>query len=230
MSGADWVSAHEAQCRAKDVGFTGDDLLEWARLGRLRTRAKSRVDSDDVSPPNLWFECVISHPEEPPADEGARVALGMWPDVPADFWAEQPAKANWGAGTFANKVHYFCDHHQELTYAYLELFDVTFHTGDLGALLAQSLAKLAPATATEAELGALPNNATPGQRRYEGAAHRAAEIQRSQNGFLSEALRQALDETEAVREGVQDTRERQLRAVFKLMYNKDGRPIRNDPD
>lgn len=220
MSGADWVSAHEAQCRAKDAGFTADDLLEWARQGRLRTRAKSRVDSDDVSPPNLWLECVITHPEEPPADEGARHALGQWPDVPADFWAEQPAKANWGAGTFANKVHYFSKHHQELTYSFIELFDVTFHTGDLGALLTATM----HIPVTEPICGVLPTSAKPNDRLYERHAHRAAELVRSQNIKPSEAFRRVLKHEPPAPHLRDTSQETALRKAYGTMYDELGMP------
>jgi hypothetical protein len=232
MSEDVWISAFDALSRVKGAGGTEDDLLEWARIGRLRARAKSGIDSDDVTPPKLWLECVRTFPAEPLVVDG--ITISTWPDIPKSFWADTPAKALWVAGTFANKLHYFCDYHQELTYAYFELFDVTFNAGDLGALLPEPEPEPEPELelepVVEAIRGVLPSNATPGERRYEEAAHHAAEIMRSKKVILAAALREALEETKAVPEGVWDTRQRQLRTVYRRIYNAEGWPIQMYPD
>lgn len=227
MSDSNWISAKEAQRRAKDAGFTGDDLIAWARQSRLRARAKKGCFSSDLSPEiENALDCLRTFPASPPSDKLIRDTLGPWPNIPADFWAEKHTKATWGAGTFASGVYYWCEHNQARMCEHIELFDVTFHADDLEALLTEP----SPVTGAEAERGVLPSNATPGQRRYEEAAHLAASIVRSGKVFVSAALRRALNETKAVEEGVWETRQRQLREVYRSMYTSAGCPIRKDPD
>lgn len=227
MSDSNWISARQAQRQAKNAGFTGNDLIEWAREGLLRARAKKGILSSDLfAETENTLDCVRTFPAAPPADKLARDTLGCWPDVPADFWAEKPTKAVWGAGTFASGVSYWCGYNQARMCEHIELFGVTFHADDLEALLTWPV----PATGAQAERGVLPSNATPGQRRYEEAAHLAANIVRSTKCYPSEAFRQALEETKAVASGTWDTRQRKLREVYNSMYNPQGWPIPKDPD
>lgn len=218
MSGADWVSAHEAQCRAKDAGFTADDLLEWARQGRLRTRAKTGAFSSDLSAEmDGALAYVRDFPAVPPVDELTLDALGSWPDVPVNFWAEKPTKATWGAGTFASKVYYWCDFNQERTYEYIELHDVTFHEVDLTQLLG--------ARVTPHLIGKLPINAKPNDRLYEERAHRAAELVRSQNIKKAEAFRQVLKDDPLNAHVLELSQIRALRQAYEGMYDNLGAPI-----
>ena len=185
MSDADWISAQEAKRRAVEAGFTGNDLIEWARRSQLRTRAKKGIFGSDLSAETEnALDCVRTFPAIPPAEELVPDTLGPWPDVPADFWAEKPTKATWGAGTFASKVYYWCDFNQARMYEFIELHDVTFHEVDLTQLLG--------ARATPPLIGKLPINAKPNDRLYEGRAHQAAELVRSKNIKKAEAFRQVL--------------------------------------
>lgn len=168
----------------------------------------------------LKAACLRNHPSEPPADEAARDALGPWPDVPADFWTEQPTKVNWGAGTFANKVQYFCDHHQQLTYTYIELFEVTFHAGDLARLLNTKSPDLMR--------GVLPSNAKPNDRKYEDHAHEAAKLIRLNGVSKSAAFRKALENNSLTPPVAEASHQRALRHSYDAMYDSNGVPIKND--
>ena len=126
---SDWITAREAKRRARDADLTEGDLMEWARQGRLKARAKSGTFSDDDDRPLRKF------PEEPPSDEIERAVLGPWPDIPKDFWEAIPYKANWGPGTFASRVEYWSEYHQSNDYVNIELYDVTFHLDNLEGLL-----------------------------------------------------------------------------------------------
>jgi hypothetical protein len=222
MSQDVWISAVDALSSVKRAGGTEDDLLEWARVGRLRARAKSGVDSNDVSPPKLWLECVQTFPAEPLVVDG--IMISPWPDIPTGFWAEKPTKAAWVAGTFSYKVQDFCDYHQELTYACFELFGVTFNAGDLGALLPEP----EPEPVIELVRGVLPSNAKPNDRLYEAAAHRAAELVRLEGGSRQKAFQKALLHGPKI-ENVQEASPlRALRQAYDLMYDQYGNPLKKD--
>lgn len=220
MSDADWISAQEAKRRAVETGFTGNDLIEWARRSQLRTRAKTGVFSSDLS---AETDSALAHvrnfPAVPPVDELTLDTLGSWPDVPANFWAEKPTKATWGAGTFASKVYYWCDFNQARTYEYIELHDVTFHEVDLMQLLG--------ARATSPLIGKLPINAKPNDRLYEGRAHRAAELVRSQNIKKAEAFRQVLMDDPLGPHVLELSQIRALRHAYESMYDNLGVPHPN---
>lgn len=217
MSDSNWISARQAQRRAKNAGFTGNDLIEWAREGLLRARTKKGILSSDLfAETENTLDCVRTFPSAPPADELARDTLGCWPDVPADFWAERPTKATWGAGTFASRVYYWCDFSQARMYEYIELHDVTFHEVDLMQLLG--------ARATPPLIGKLPINAKPNDRLYEGRAHRAAELVRSENIKKAEAFRQVLKDDPLGPHVSELSQIRALRQAYESMYDNLGAP------
>lgn len=217
MSDANWISAQEARRRAVEAGFTGNDLIEWARRSQLRTRAKTGVLSSDLSAEtDSALDHVRDFPAVPPVDELTLDALGSWPDIPVNFWAEKPTKETWGAGTFASKVYYSCDYNQARMYEYIELHDVTFHEVDLTQLLG--------ACATPPLIGKLPINAKPNDRLYEGRAHRAAELVRSQNIKKAEAFRQVLKDDPLGSHVMEPSQIRALRQAYDSMYDSQGVP------
>ena len=65
---------------------------------------------------------------------------------------------------------------------------MTFNAGDLGELLPEPEPEPEPEPVVELVRGVLPSNATLGERRYEAAAHCAAEIMRSKQVGLAAAL------------------------------------------
>lgn len=212
MSGADWVSSHEAARRAAKADFSQDDLMEWARQGLLRTRAKSGLFSSDDEQGH-WRE----FPTEPPEDEIVRATLGPWPNIPADFWSGRSIEGQWGAGTFAAHVVEWSDYHQAETRERIKLRGVTFHAGDLSELVVASAAR--PLR------GILPKNAKPNNALYEEAAHRAAELVRSDKISLAEAIRRTLGEIEIPSKVAPPSRESALRRTYGLMYDAQGLPI-----
>ncbi len=126
---SDWIRAMEASRRVKVAGFTEEDLIEWARLGKLKSRAMSGTFSDDDP-------CIARQfPKEPPSDELERATLGPWPNIPADFWEAPPTKALWGPGSFSSRIEYWDDHYQGDAYEHITLLGVTFHSDELDALL-----------------------------------------------------------------------------------------------
>ena len=128
---SEWISAGEASRRIKDAGFTEEDLIEWARLGKLRARAQRGTFSDDDP-------CIIREfPKDPPSDEIERAVSGPWPDIPANFWDGTPSKVLWGACTIATNMRYWSDYHQSYMYEHVELFDLAFSKVNLDALLTE---------------------------------------------------------------------------------------------
>lgn len=214
MSGADWVSSHEAECRAAAANFSKCDLMEWAGQGLLRTRAKSGLFSSD-NQQGHWRE----FPAELPEREIARATLGPWPGIPADFWVGDFIQARWGAGTFAAYVTEWSDYHQAEMREYIKLRGVTFHGGDLSDLLVASAAR--PLR------GTLPKNAKPNDRLYEAHAHRAAEMVRSENIPTSEAFRRVLQHEPPAPHLEDASQIRALRQAYDSMYDKLGTPIQN---
>jgi hypothetical protein len=130
MSG--WISAKEASKRIKDAGLTEGDLIEWARLGKLSTRAESGTFSSDEPPEKRIF------PNGPPSNEAELFVAGSWPDIFSGFWQETPIKALWGPGTFKGRVNFWNDHYQSNDCEIIELFGVKFNKCDLEALLSGS--------------------------------------------------------------------------------------------
>jgi hypothetical protein len=219
MSDDDWISSQEAHRRAKAAGATEDDLLEWAGLGKLRARAKSGIFSSDLaSEMDNARDCERTFPIEPPADELTRETLGPWPDVPVDFWADKPTKATWAAGTFASRVYYWSDYHQARMDEHIELFDVTFHAGDLAGLLSELLPPVEPLR------GVMPASAKANDRLYEEHAHRAAELVRSEKIKPSKAFRRALAHKPPAPGIEMPSQERALRTSYGLMYDQLGMP------
>lgn len=126
---SEWISATEASMRIKAAGLTEEDLIEWARLGKLKSRAQKGTFSDDDP-------CIVREfPKDPPSGEIERAVSGPWPDVPSYFWDEPPSKALWGACTFAASIRYWNDYYQLHQYEHVELFDLTFSKVDLDLLL-----------------------------------------------------------------------------------------------
>lgn len=125
----EWVSAREALRLAKTKGVDQEDLLEWARLGRLGARARSAFFSDDDPSEERVFL------DSPPIDETEQSTRGPWPDIPTDFWAQGPKKAAWAAGTFASRLRYWSDYHGAEDYVFIELRGVSFNSSELEALL-----------------------------------------------------------------------------------------------
>ena len=126
---SDWISARVASCRVRAVDLTEGDLIEWARQGKLCTRAQSGTFSSDDPGEERKF------PAEPPSGEIERLAGGSWPNIPAEFWEATLAKALWGAGTFAASVRYWEEYDHDFASEYIELFNVTFSKDDLEAVL-----------------------------------------------------------------------------------------------
>ncbi len=126
---SNWISAFEASRLAKDAGYTERDLIDWARFGKLKARAQSGAFSDDNS-------CITREfPKDPPTDEIERAVMGSWPDIPSGYWEAKPHDAIWGTGTFASRLKYWNDYYQSYEYEGVELFEVTFHSDELDALL-----------------------------------------------------------------------------------------------
>lgn len=129
---SEWVSSREALRLAKKEGVDREDLIEWARLGRIGTRARSGQFSDDDPPEERLF------PEKPPIDGTERSTRGPWPDIPKEFWAQDPKKAAWAAGTFASRTTFWNDHYEAEDYVFIELRGVSFNRSELEALLKDS--------------------------------------------------------------------------------------------
>lgn len=214
MSGADWISSHDAARLAAKADFSPDDLMEWARQDLLRSRAKSGLFSND-NQEEYWRE----FPVEPPKDEIVRATLGPWPNIPGDFWGGDRIEALWGVGTFAAHVMQWSEYHQAKVCELIRLRGVTFHEGDLRQLLgAQTLSPL---------LGTLPESAKHNDYRYAEHAHRAAELVRSENIKRSEAFRRVLKH-EPPAPHLQDASQiRALRHAYDSMYDELGAPIQN---
>lgn len=136
---SDWTSAFEASRRVKDAGLTEDDLIEWARLGRLRARAQKGTFSSDEP------DSIREFPAEPHSDDLKRSTLGPWPDIPTEFWETTPRKAVWGPGTFASRIEYWCDYNQTVANEYITLLEVSFHSQELDELLSGRQPKAATA-------------------------------------------------------------------------------------
>jgi hypothetical protein len=154
---SEWISATEASKRIKAACLTEEDLIEWARLGKLKARAQKGTFSDDD--PGI----IREFPKDPPSDEIKRSVAGSWPDIPADFWEAQPHKALWGAGTFAASIRYWNDYYQSYEYEYVELFDLTFSKVDLDALLTEIMSP--PVKVTQSSpITWQPKQITPKQR------------------------------------------------------------------
>lgn len=132
-----WIASRQALRLAKEAGLTNGDLLEWARLGRLRARAESGIFSSDDADLEGNRE-TRQFPAEPPSNEIELLTKGPWPDILADFWKEVPLKEVWGAGTFIARVTYWDGHNQRESEEIIELLDVKFNKGDLEALLSRS--------------------------------------------------------------------------------------------
>lgn len=175
--------------------------------------------SDLSADTNNTLDCVRTFPVAPPTDELTRDTLGPWPDIPVNFWAEKPAKATWGAGTFASRVYYWCDYRQERMYEFIELIDVTFHQGDLTELLSSRSAPTMP--------GSLPRSAKPNDRLYEEHAHRAAALVRSEGIKRSESFRRVLKHGAPAPHLSEKSQERALRQAYGSMYDDLGTPHPN---
>jgi len=150
-----------------------------------------------------------------------------WPDIPCEFWhwvntRSVQSQALWGAGVFATTVHYDSSPNHDWDSQYIKLLDVTFHSGDLAALLGTS--------GTAPVLGSLPGNAKPNDRRYERAAHHAADLVRKKGSSREEAFRQALLLGPKAENVEQASRVRALRHAYDLMYDPYGIPIKKDQD
>ncbi len=135
---SEWISSREALRLAKERGVEKIDLIEWARLGSLGVRAKSRVCGNDDphvrgDPPQERLS-----PEMPPTDEIERSVHGPWPDIPKEFWEQAPKKAAWGAGTFTVTITEWEEYYQDYYDESIELRGVTFNKGELEALLSTS--------------------------------------------------------------------------------------------
>lgn len=132
----DWISARKALSLVSAVGLTGEDLIEWARQGSLRTRAKSGTFSSDDPCDERIF------PTEPPKE--ALQTLGPWPDIPTDLWDGENVKVLWGAATCEATVSYWDDYYQKFLHEHIKLKRLTFNQIDIEKLLngsAQSEAK-----------------------------------------------------------------------------------------
>lgn len=131
---SDWISARKASKRMTDAGLTEGDLIEWARLGKLRARAESGIFSSDDAGPDGFRE-TRRFLSTPPSSEIGLSTLGPWPDILADFWKEAPIKQSWGPGTFKARITYWEDHYQRNDCEIIELFGVMFNKEDLETLL-----------------------------------------------------------------------------------------------
>lgn len=126
---SEWISATEASKRIKAAGLTEEDLIEWARLGKLKARAQSGSFNLDDPPEKRVF------PKEPPSDEREFLVRGSWPEIPTDYWAESKVKVLWGAGTCKARVAHWKDNEQVMDVETVKLFGLTFSKVDLDALL-----------------------------------------------------------------------------------------------
>jgi hypothetical protein len=126
---SEWISALEASRHIKDAGLTKEDLMEWARLGKLKTRAQSGTFNLDDPPEKRVF------PKEPPSDEREFSVRGCWPEIPADYWAKNQVEVLWGAGTCEARVTYWTDDEQVIDVETVKLFGLTFSKVDLDTLL-----------------------------------------------------------------------------------------------
>lgn len=119
----EWISTKEASGRARQAYLTNDDLIEWAKRGRLRSRARSGAFSHFDLSTEIQFN---------------NGKFGNWPNIPADFWGKI-SRALWGAGTFAATLEWLAepentpDKYEE--YEHIILYDVTFNEADLALLL-----------------------------------------------------------------------------------------------
>jgi hypothetical protein len=209
-----WISSKEALRLAKAQDATAGDLLEWARQGKLRARAlKGSFGNDEPGEERIF-------PSQPPVDEVKRSVAGDWPDIPADFWEETPAKALWTAGTFATRVWYFEEHYQQYDWQRITLSEVTFNAAQLEALLSNSEGRAIRAM--------LPRNAPPNAHLYEETAHLAAELVRTTKISRAVAFRTALSKTKVAQKMTTATRESAVRRAYVLMYDERGMPVQKD--
>ena len=221
MSDGDWISSLEACRRVRAVGGSQTDLAQWAEASRLRSRADRGRFSDD--------ECTERELKLPDEDEAREIEVSKrailnepWPDIPSDFWHwmnvhSERSEAHWASGVFATTVYYDNAPYHDRDSQYIKLFDVTFHAGDLAEMLGH--------TSVQAERGKMPANAKPNNYVYEAAAHRAAELLRTEKIKRSIAFRRALEETQVEPKSVQDTRESALSRAYSLMYDGKGWPV-----
>ena len=132
MSG--WLESSAAARRVRKAGFSETDLAQWAEEGKLRTRArKGRFASAEHDEEREF-------PPEPPADPMDREVLGLWPDIPKEFWhwinsPRGESDSRWGAGAFAATIFHEPDHDQRESNEGIKLFGVTFNEEDLDGLL-----------------------------------------------------------------------------------------------
>lgn len=228
-----WLSAFETIRRARAAGCTEGDLAQWAQAGKLRAKAtRGRFSDDDYHDYDHVDGRLFKQPTtEDMKDHQGASSRESWPFIPSEFWFYlnlngANAKSSWSAGAFGTTVR------DEPTpdcpaglSQYIKLSGVEFYMPDLDALLRDK-----PEAANLEMQPKLPAYAQRINRKYEKHAHLAAKFIREQDLTRAEACRAAVMEMGVIGIVANDTAEMQVRRTLGMMYNKDGLPIKKDPD
>lgn len=151
-------------------------------------------------------------------EENGRVSRWFWGEL-----GREMLFASWPAGIFKTLSDY--EHEYGVQSAEWEVVGVSYNADQLERLVGG--AGPSPAVQSDTLLGKLPPGAKPNDRKYEQAAHDAAQIMREEGVKLSEAIRRALGISE---KGGNSAAERAVRLAFGLMYDAHGKPHQIDPN
>jgi hypothetical protein len=206
MSDAEWLTARDALAKLKDKSDEATrQLIACASLPNVRTRAAlwmrdGQTVQENVSLRNQFWEAV--------AKDGAQ---------------------DWKLGVFEHSSASQSGHFEHRELLNWKAVGVEFYWPDIVVQLGLedgAATTDTPPTPSNLLRGQLPATAKPNNRRYEEAAHAAAEIVRAHNVNRAEAIRKVAEKyytTMWEEESVHSA----IRRAFDLMYHSDGMPIKN---
>lgn len=206
MTDGDWLPARDALAKLKDKSDeAARQLIACASLPNARTRAA------------LWMR------DGQTVQENVLLRYQFWEAVAAD------GAQDWKLGVFEHTSTDHSGHFENGEFLNWKAVGVEFFWPDFLVQLGPAISAAAsytPPTPSNSLRGQLPATAKPNNRKYEEAAHAAAEIVRTHNVNRAEAIRKVAVKYYA-RMLKDESIHSAIRRAFDSMYHSNGMPIQN---